>query len=505
MKMVQLYIVVCVVTALVSCDSMIDDAGDAIPGPQSEKPQSADDPETDEVPAAENAENEVYSISGRVDNCPADSDVTFLLNGTLCDSTVTDGEFTIEALEPGSYSLAVESDEIDPVPASIKVEISDADVDDLVFFAGSNNWQLLYQSEGHAAIQDILYDRRHGAIVAAGYHHVAGKGKQIFIGSFANSRCTWSHTVGGSSSDEAVKIIPVSDGGYAVLCNSVMQSSNSGVISEHIRVITLSETGQIISDIHYGGDSTDRGYDIIEADGSYIVAGTSASFATEGGRDWVVYACETDGTLLWEQTGGTSGDDGAVSLVPYDNTYLAALYIYDASTEKTQIMVATIDASGGIREQEIYYAEDEERPAALAVSNESIYVAAVAYDRPARGSDGKVLKIDADLSLVDMVYCGGATDDVFHDIGVTADGTVAVGGFTTKTYGYRDRDSCLVTFDEDLGNIRECRFPDNTVTDEIKALSILPSGEYMTGGFIGYNKVDTMYMMCLGRDGTVQD
>jgi hypothetical protein len=133
----------------------------------------------------------------------------------------------------------------------------------------------------------------------------------------------WQATLGGTGTDMANAIIPVSDGGL-ILTGST--GSNDGDVSGlhggvDVWVAKLDPQGAILWQHCYGGSQDDEGADIAELpDGGFVVAGSTSSndgdvSGGHGQSDAWVIRLDAAGALVWQRSLGGSYSDLAQAVV----------------------------------------------------------------------------------------------------------------------------------------------------------------------------------------------
>ena len=134
----------------------------------------------------------------------------------------------------------------------------------------------------------------------------------------------WIKNFGGSNEDVAHSIIETSDGGIAILGNTM---SIDGMISDKILperdfwFLKLNSDGEILVNKTFGGSGDDRGQSLLEmSDGGFLLIGYSKSSdgdgsKNEGQHDNCIIRINNKGDLLWEKSIGFSGHDHAYSII----------------------------------------------------------------------------------------------------------------------------------------------------------------------------------------------
>ncbi len=147
----------------------------------------------------------------------------------------------------------------------------------------------------------------------------------------ARGTVVWDRTVGGAQEDWANSVVPTPDGGFLV--GGVSNSPAAGSKTAPLRgvadywVLKLDASGTVQWQSTYGAPGATSGLAtvVLAADGqNALLVGNSngnrggmKSEASRGGKDyWLVNIAVATGTVLWERTAGSSGEDGATAAVP---------------------------------------------------------------------------------------------------------------------------------------------------------------------------------------------
>jgi uncharacterized delta-60 repeat protein len=123
-----------------------------------------------------------------------------------------------------------------------------------------------------------------GGYIVAGTTESFGAGSKDFYLVKTNSLgdTLWTRTYGGSSSDGAGSVQQTADGGYIV----AGYTSSFGAGMQDFYLVKTNSSGEPLWTRTYGGSSTDRAYSVQQTtDGSYVIAGFTASFGA-GGYDF---------------------------------------------------------------------------------------------------------------------------------------------------------------------------------------------------------------------------
>ena len=123
----------------------------------------------------------------------------------------------------------------------------------------------------------------------------------------------WQKTYGGSGDDTVSAIRETSDHGYLVAGSTTSYGNGNGCFDYWL--IRLQYDGTIAWQKTYGGSNDDKLSDMaLDTDGSIVLVGSSASSGAGLHDAWVLHLA-ADGTILWQKTYGSAGEDAATSLL----------------------------------------------------------------------------------------------------------------------------------------------------------------------------------------------
>lgn len=201
----------------------------------------------------------------------------------------------------------------------------------------------------------------------------------------------WQKALGGTSNDEAKKILITADGGVLVAGQS---ASNDGDVSAakgntDYWVVKLDASGNLVWEKSYGGTGDELLYDMQATDdGGYIFAGSS--FSTDGditnpkgGLDYWIVKTDADGVLDWQVSlGGTAEDQAKAIRQTSDGGYIVVgesnSLDGDVSAPKGNydIWVVKLDGAGNIDWEKSYGGTDFDVPADVLITEDNGYLIA---------------------------------------------------------------------------------------------------------------------------------
>jgi parallel beta-helix repeat protein len=152
----------------------------------------------------------------------------------------------------------------------------------------------------------------------------AGEGSEDvwLVKATANGTEEWNKTFGGSDHDCGHAVQQTKDGGYIIVGGTT--PFGAGVLDVYL--IKTYSNGSEEWHRTFGGLYSDYGNSVQQtADGGYIVAGYTASFATGWGGDVYLIKTDENGNELWQKTfGGSDWDDGNSVQQTKDGGYIIA-------------------------------------------------------------------------------------------------------------------------------------------------------------------------------------
>jgi len=219
-------------------------------------------------------------------------------------------------------------------------------------------------------------------------------------------------------------------------------------------VLKLNSSGGISWQKTYGGNAHDGGYDIHQtADGGYVVAGTTESFA-ETEQDMFVLKLNKDGGVEWQKAYDYGGYERANTVrQTADGGYIVAGetgMMYEAD-----VLILKLDPDGGIIWSKTYSAPYQDDARAIRETADGNYAVA-GWTMPAGGGAQQfwVLKLNSvDGSLLWQKSYGSACYDGANSVEETVDGGLIVGG--ASSFGEGSNDMWLLKLDE-YGDIPGC-------------------------------------------------
>lgn len=155
----------------------------------------------------------------------------------------------------------------------------------------------------------------------------------------------WQQSYGGTDNDGFASVIQTRDGGY--LAGGDTQSFGAGM--EDAWLVKVDGTGTIVWEKTYGGSDLELLNAVDNAgNGGYIVTGMTRSFGSGGTDGWIMRV-DTSGTVLWQNAYGGAGEDSLSSIRALsDGSYLAAGTTASFGTGNGDAWLLNVDANGNL-------------------------------------------------------------------------------------------------------------------------------------------------------------
>ncbi len=311
---------------------------------------------------------------------------------------------------------------------------------------GNKIWDKTFGGSGSDYANSIV-QTSDGGLAIAGSTTSKGAGDSDFwvlkLDALGNK--IWDKTFGASGEDTAESIVQTSDGGLAV----AGATTSKGAGNYDFWVLRLDALGTMVWEQTFGGGENDGARSIVRtSDGGLAVAGATTSKGA-GNYDFWVLRLDALGTMVWEQTFGSTENDGAYSIVQTSDGGLA---VAGATTSKGvgnfDFWVLRLDALGTmVWEQTFGGSKPDGAYSIVQTSDGGLAVAGATTSKGAGDSDFWVLKLDALGTMVWEQTFGGGENDEAHSIVQTSDGGLAVAG-TTYSKGAGDADFWVLKLDK---------------------------------------------------------
>ncbi|MDB5166666.1 MAG: hypothetical protein JWM37_738 [Candidatus Saccharibacteria bacterium] len=285
-------------------------------------------------------------------------------------------------------------------------------------------------------------------------------------------------TWGGTGEDSAASTAMLSDGGYI----TAGTTTSYGAGQSDILVNRFDNSGNVAWSRTWGGTLDDVAWGIAAtSDGGMAVTGYTSSYGS-GSQDAVIIKYDSAGTLLWSRTWGGTAADNAYSIVQTPDGGLAITGT--TSSYGSEVFLARYDSAGTLLWSRTWGGTSTDYSNSLAVTTDGGFVIGVGTNSFGAGSaDAGLVRYDANGNLLWSRVWGGTSFDFANDVAVTQDGGYVLIG-TTSSYGVGGGldDSFIARYDSN-GTLQWSRLWGGTGSDEAYSVSITADGGIAVGGY----------------------
>jgi hypothetical protein len=242
----------------------------------------------------------------------------------------------------------------------------------------------------------------------------------------------WRKTYGGPDEDNGTAMLKTSDGGYAL----VGQTVPSGGVGKNIFLVKVSADGTEQWRNNYGGGNGADGSGIVQLDdGNFILAGY-----TTIGDDFQVYLIKvsSSGSLIWEKNyGGSDYDIGSSINKTQDGNLLVCGYTASKGAGARDGYILKIDLDGNLIWDKTYGTERSDQFGGVVETTDgNIIAVGISITRVTQDeqfNSAFIVKTNSDGTQIWSQIYGGELEDNFGEVRITNDGgAICVG--TTESF-----------------------------------------------------------------------
>jgi len=289
----------------------------------------------------------------------------------------------------------------------------------------------------------------------------------------------WSQNYGGTDSDYATALVETSDGGYAI----AGYTGPFGAGIDDFFLIKTDSLGNLEWNQTYGGTSIDRACSLVQtSDGGYAILGETLSFGAGMGDFWLIKT-DANGNMQWNKLYGGTDRDAAQSLVQTsDGGYAIAGYTYSYGAGSNDGWLVKTDESGNMEWNRTYGTADRDIVSSLVQTSDGGYaLAGQTYSFGAGEGDFWLVKTDGSGKMEwNQTYGGTVTEGIFASLVQTSDGGYAIAG-ETASFGAENQDFWLVKTDS-AGNLQWNQTYGGRFSDTARSLVQMSDGGYALAG-----------------------
>jgi len=340
-------------------------------------------------------------------------------------------------------------------------------------------WQRTYGSSDPDAAKSVQQTSDGGYIIAGGtYSFGAGSCDFWLVRTDSLGDTAWTRTYGGAGNDLANSVRQTADGGYVI----AGYTESSGDEDGDVMLVKTDSQGRALWTRTYGGTSWDDCYSVRQtADFGYILVGLTENYGAGYTDVWVV---KTDslGDTMWTRTfGGTSFDEGHDILQTSDGGYVIAAATASFGAGAMDGWLIKTDSAGDTLWTRVHGGANDDRFYSVAITADGGYVfAGITGSFGAGGLDFWLLKASDSGDTAWTRTYGGAADDEAWSVQPTADGGCVAAGYT-RSFGAGQSDFWLVKADS-LGDTTWSRTFGADSIDEAYAVQQTADLGYLIAG-----------------------
>nr|MBC8366113.1 hypothetical protein [bacterium] len=184
-----------------------------------------------------------------------------------------------------------------------------------------------------------------GGFIFAGYSDSFGAGDFDFylVATDWKGDELWSKIYGGKTDDRCWALLPLDDGGFALLGETVDAETHA----EDVYMVRVDSKGEQLWARTYGGEAGDRGFSLVLLeDGGFLIAGQTYSEGA-GERDMYLIGTDNEGHQLWTRTyGGPARDLGHCISPCADGNFIVTGYTASFASEAYDPWLVKVSAKG---------------------------------------------------------------------------------------------------------------------------------------------------------------
>ncbi|HDQ26472.1 MAG TPA: hypothetical protein ENN43_06995 [bacterium] len=290
--------------------------------------------------------------------------------------------------------------------------------------------QQAYGGKGDDRILAITARRDSGYMMAGHTNSFGAGGQDVFLLRVdENGKQVAVKTFGGKETEEGRSIIQGNEGGY-LICGA---SASFGPGNYSAYVIKTDSDGNCVWAKTYGGVNVSQAYFAAGTDGGYLIAGDTTD-GNLGKRDMWLFKLDGQGVMLWEKFyGGIHSDTASCVFTEGENIMLAG----DTGIGQgrySDMYLAKLGPEGGIIWEKVYSMAGFQSLKSAAGSKDGGFIlAGVTAEADGRGqTDIIIIKTDSSGDVLWTKTYGGSQDDFAAAVAETADGKIALAGWTNS-------------------------------------------------------------------------
>lgn len=249
-----------------------------------------------------------------------------------------------------------------------------------------------------------------------------------------------------------------------------------------IMSLGMSLSAQVAFKRTYGGSGYSKGNSLVQTpDGGYLCVGATSAYGN-GTSDVFIFKTDSSGVFQWLKSYGGLNIDVATHITPLsDGNYIVCGYTNSKGNGGYDAYLLKIDIGGDTLWTKTYGGADWDfGNEVYSTPNGSIYIAGQTYSF-GKASQGYLVKVAADGTLIYEKNFGGLSDESFSSIAPAFNNTVALAGYT-NSYGSGLNDGYIL-FTDTLGIIIDSLVVGGTKNDELNDILPAPGNGLIAAGY----------------------
>jgi len=288
---------------------------------------------------------------------------------------------------------------------------------------GDTLWMRTYPGDLYETAYDGKETSDGGYIMAGEIFPTLGRIDPLIVKVNQIGAVEWQQTYDGNYAEGIKSIFTTSDGGYVI--GGWTQSFGAGLSDMYL--FKINGSGDLEWQQAYGGSDDDSANEIVPLpDGGYALVGTTHSFGNGGGDAWLVRV-DSVGDTLWTRTYGGDQYENAMSIdFTDDGGFAMAGVVVNSQQATSDIMVIRTDSLGSVLWSYTFNFEMGDQAYDIKQTSDDGFIIAGTTD--AFGGDALLLKLDSDGQYEWSNTYGGYDRDVAYSVLETSESNYIFAG-----------------------------------------------------------------------------
>ncbi|MFN0187614.1 MAG: hypothetical protein ACKVQV_02840 [Bacteroidia bacterium] len=249
-----------------------------------------------------------------------------------------------------------------------------------------------------------------------------------------------------------------------------------------ILLARFDESGEEVWSVLFGGEENEEGQSVVPlSTGGFLVGGSTASYGS-GGIDIFILRVEDNGDLIWQETYGTEGDEGACRIREVDDGYIASGF--KMSQNDPTLLLVKFDEYGELVWNESYTSLGElgiTQGMAVEPMLEGGYITSGIFVSTNDSLQSIIVELDSEGGIVWQKQITGEGSESIFDIKVLSNGYLLCGKSYIDSSNYYDAHIIKLDLSGDVIWDRHFGSRNN---EEFNQIVLLDDGEFMLTGTI---------------------